>query len=97
MTAKADARADKKAGIKPGSARDNALDKKRGVSTKDQAPDIMGVLHKMHKGALHADLHVPESKKIPEKKMHAAMRGEYGKETQRRARLAKILEHLKGK
>jgi len=33
-TAASDAAADKKAGIKPGSARDNALDKKRGVSTK---------------------------------------------------------------
>jgi hypothetical protein len=33
-TAKSDVTADKKAGIKPGSARDNALDKKRGVSTK---------------------------------------------------------------
>lgn len=30
-TPAADAAADKKAGIKPGSARDNALDKKRGV------------------------------------------------------------------
>lgn len=30
-TEKADLAADKKAGIKPGSARDNALDKKRGV------------------------------------------------------------------
>lgn len=29
-----DAAADKKAGIKPGSKRDNALDRKRGVSTK---------------------------------------------------------------
>ena len=34
-TLKSDAAADKKAGIKPGSARDNALDRKRGVSTKD--------------------------------------------------------------
>ena len=34
-TAKSDVAADKKAaGIKPGSARDNALDRKRGVSTK---------------------------------------------------------------
>jgi hypothetical protein len=32
-TAKSDAAADKKAGIKPGSARDNALDKQRGVPT----------------------------------------------------------------
>lgn len=30
-TEKADAAADRKAGIKPGSARDNALDRKRGV------------------------------------------------------------------
>ena len=30
-TAKSDAAADKKAGIKPGSPKDNALDKKRGV------------------------------------------------------------------
>lgn len=33
-TEKADAAADKKAGIKPGSARDNALDKKRGVPVR---------------------------------------------------------------
>jgi hypothetical protein len=33
-TQKADVAADKKAGIKPGSAKDTALDKKRGVSTK---------------------------------------------------------------
>lgn len=30
-TAKSDAAADKKAGVKPGSAKDKALDKKRGV------------------------------------------------------------------
>lgn len=33
-TQKEDVAADKKAGIKPGSKADNALDKKRGVSTK---------------------------------------------------------------
>lgn len=33
-TAKKDAAADKKAGIKPGSARDNKLDAKRGVPVK---------------------------------------------------------------
>lgn len=33
-TLKSDMAADKKAGIKPGSARDNALDRKRGVSTR---------------------------------------------------------------
>ena len=33
-TSAQDVAADKKAGIKPGSAKDNALDKKRGVSTK---------------------------------------------------------------
>jgi hypothetical protein len=33
-TAKSDAAADKQAGIRPGSARDNALDKKRGVPIK---------------------------------------------------------------
>lgn len=33
-TQKADVAADKKAGIKPGSAKDNALDRRRGVSTK---------------------------------------------------------------
>jgi hypothetical protein len=33
-TPASDAAADKKAGIKPGSARDNALDKKRGVPVK---------------------------------------------------------------
>jgi hypothetical protein len=33
-TEASDAVADKKAGIKPGSAKDNALDKSRGVSTK---------------------------------------------------------------
>ena len=32
-TPASDAKADKKAGIKPGSKRDNALDKKRGVPT----------------------------------------------------------------
>ena len=32
-TPSSDAKADKKAGIKPGSKRDNALDKKRGVPT----------------------------------------------------------------
>jgi hypothetical protein len=33
-TEAADARADKKAGLKPGSKTDNALDKQRGVSTR---------------------------------------------------------------
>ncbi len=33
-TSKSDAAADKKAGIKPGSKRDNALDRKRGVPTR---------------------------------------------------------------
>jgi len=33
-TLKADVAADKKAGIRQGSARDNALDRKRGVSTR---------------------------------------------------------------
>jgi hypothetical protein len=33
-TAKADAAADRKAGIKEGSKRDNALDRKRGVPVK---------------------------------------------------------------
>ena len=33
-TLKSDMAADKRAGIKQGSARDNALDRKRGVSTK---------------------------------------------------------------
>lgn len=33
-TEKSDAAADKKAGIKPGSARDNALDRKRGVPVR---------------------------------------------------------------
>jgi len=33
-TEKADALADKRAGIKPGSARDNALDRKRGVPVR---------------------------------------------------------------
>lgn len=36
-TNQSDAAADKKAGIKPGSKRDNALDKKRGVSTRKKA------------------------------------------------------------
>lgn len=34
-SAKSDFLADVKAGVKPGSAKDNALDKKRGVSTKE--------------------------------------------------------------
>jgi hypothetical protein len=34
-TLKSDTAADKKAGIKPGSAKDNALDRKRGVSMKN--------------------------------------------------------------
>jgi len=34
MTPKMDAMKDKKAGIKPGSKRDNMLDRKRGVPTK---------------------------------------------------------------
>jgi hypothetical protein len=34
MSEKADMAADKKAGIKQGSAKDNALDKKRGVPVK---------------------------------------------------------------
>lgn len=33
-TEKADAAADRRAGIKPGSARDNALDRKRGVPVR---------------------------------------------------------------
>jgi hypothetical protein len=36
-TAKSDAAADKKAGIRPGSAKDNALDKQRGVPTGKKA------------------------------------------------------------
>ncbi len=40
MSEKADAVADRKAGIKPGSKRDNALDKRRGVPTR--APSKTG-------------------------------------------------------
>lgn len=51
-------------------------------------------IQKMHmkKGALHKELHVPEGKKIPAKKLNAAAKhsGIEGK----RARLAKTLKKL---
>lgn len=45
-----------------------------------------------HPGALHKELHVPEGKKIPQKKLNKAAHAS-GKLGQR-ARFAKILEHL---
>lgn len=56
-------------------------------------------IQKMHmkKGALHKSLHVPEGKKIPEKKLEKA---EHSKNptTRKRAVLAETLKHLhKGK
>lgn len=49
----------------------------------------------MKKGALHKEMHVPERKKIPEKKLKAAAKkgGKLGK----RARLAETLKGLKKK
>jgi len=49
-----------------------------------------------HPGALHKELHVPEGKKIPTKKLAKAAKA--GGVEGRRARLAETLEHLhKGK
>lgn len=45
-----------------------------------------------HKGALHKELHVPEGKKIPAKKLAAAAK-KGGKEGQR-ARLAETLKKM---
>lgn len=46
-----------------------------------------------HKGALHASLHVPEGKKIPEKKLKKA---EHSKNptTRKRANLAETLKKM---
>jgi hypothetical protein len=50
-----------------------------------------------HPGALHAQLHVPQGKKIPAKKMAAAKAGKYGATAAKRANLAKTLGAFKKK
>lgn len=45
-----------------------------------------------HPGALHKELHVPEGKKIPQKKLNTA--ANKGGKLGQRARFAKILENL---
>jgi len=45
-----------------------------------------------HKGALHKELHVPEGKKIPAKKLAKAAKA--GGKEGKRARLAQTLEKL---
>jgi hypothetical protein len=42
-------------------------------------------------GQLHRDLGVPQGQKIPPGKMAAALRGDYGPQTKRRAEFAKAL------
>lgn len=46
-----------------------------------------------HPGALHKELHVPEGKKIPEKKLEKAEKA--GGKEGRRARLAETLKKMK--
>lgn len=48
-----------------------------------------------HKGALHEDLHVPEGKKIPAKKLNAAIKK--GGKVAKRANLAKTLKKMNKK
>jgi hypothetical protein len=47
-----------------------------------------------HPGALHRQLGVPASKKIPAKKMSAARAGKYGAKAEQRAHLAKTLSKM---
>lgn len=53
---------------------------------------------KFKKGALHAQLGVPEGKKIPATKMQAALAGKLGPLVKKRAEFAKnVLIHKKAK
>lgn len=53
---------------------------------------------KFKKGALHAELGVAQGKKIPAKKMQAALSGAKGPLAQKRAQFARnVLIHKKGK
>jgi hypothetical protein len=46
-------------------------------------------------GQLHRDLGVPEGRTIPARALQAALSGEYGAATQRRAQLARTLKKLR--
>lgn len=48
----------------------------------------------LKKGALHKQLGVPESEKIPEKKLKAAASGKYGAKAEKRAHTAEMLKGL---
>lgn len=50
-----------------------------------------------NKGGLHRSVHVPAGEKIPQSKLNAASRGDYGPKAQKQANLAKTLKKLRKK